>query len=129
MLEAVEAATATFNVLAEPTRRRILDLLREQPRLVGELTKELGLSQPGTSKHLRVLREAGLVRVRRDAQRRRYELRPEPLAEMDEWLMPYRWMWEDRLDALERHLDAMPDGDTNPNDDTNPDDATEDDPR
>jgi DNA-binding transcriptional ArsR family regulator len=101
--------TAPFSALAEPTRRRILDLLREQPRLVGDLTRELGLSQPGTSKHLRVLREAGLVTVRRDAQRRWYELRPEPLAEMDEWLMPYRWMWEDRLDALERHLDAMPD--------------------
>jgi DNA-binding transcriptional ArsR family regulator len=101
--------TAPFDALAEPTRRRILDLLREQPRLVGELTKELGLSQPGTSKHLRVLREAGLVTVRRDAQRRWYELRPEPLVEMDAWLTPYRWMWEDRLDALERHLDAMPD--------------------
>ena len=82
---------------------------REQPRLVGDLTRELGLSQPGTSKHLRVLREAGLVTVRRDAQRRWYELRPEPLAAMDEWLTPYRWMWEDRLDALERHLDEMPD--------------------
>jgi DNA-binding transcriptional ArsR family regulator len=101
--------TAPFSALAEPTRRRILDLLREQPRLVGDLTRELGLSQPGTSKHLRVLREAGLVKVRRDAQRRWYELRPEPLAAMDEWLMPYRWMWEDRLDALERHLDAMSD--------------------
>jgi DNA-binding transcriptional ArsR family regulator len=104
--------TAPFSALAEPTRRRILDLLREQPRLVGDLTRELGLSQPGTSKHLRVLREAGLVTVRRDAQRRWYELRPEPLAEMDEWLTPYRWMWEDRLDALERHLAAMPDDPT-----------------
>ena len=104
--------TAPFGALAEPARRRILDLLRERPRPVGELTAELGLSQPGTSKHLRVLREAGLVRVRRDAQRRWYELRPEPLAEMDEWLTPYRWMWEDRLDALERHLDAMPDDPT-----------------
>jgi DNA-binding transcriptional ArsR family regulator len=96
----------TFEVLAEPTRRRILDLLRERPRLVGELTAELGLSQPGTSKHLRVLREAGLVRVRADAQRRWYELDPAPLAEVDAWLAPYRWMWADRLDALERHLDA-----------------------
>jgi DNA-binding transcriptional ArsR family regulator len=76
---------------------------------VGELVEQLGLSQPGTSKHLRVLREAGLVTVRRDAQRRWYELRPEPLAEVDEWLTPYRWMWEERLDALERHLDVMPD--------------------
>jgi DNA-binding transcriptional ArsR family regulator len=95
----------TFEVLAEPVRRRILDLLRERPRLVGELTAELGLSQPGTSKHLRVLRDAGLVKVRADAQRRWYELDPAPLAEVDEWLAPYRWMWASRLDALERHLD------------------------
>jgi DNA-binding transcriptional ArsR family regulator len=97
-----------FEVLAEPVRRRILDLLRERPRLVGELTAELGLSQPGTSKHLRVLRDAGLVRVRPDGQRRWYELVPEPLAEIDAWLAPYRWMWADRFDALERHLDADP---------------------
>ena len=96
-------------MLSEPTRRRILDLLRERPRLVGELTEELGLTQPGTSKHLRVLREAGLVRVRRDAQRRWYELDPEPLREIDQWLTPYRWLWESRLDALERHLDGIPD--------------------
>jgi DNA-binding transcriptional ArsR family regulator len=96
----------TFEVLAEPARRRILDLLRDRPRLVGELTAELGLSQPGTSKHLRVLREAGLVRVRPEGQRRWYELVPEPLAEIDAWLAPYRWMWADRFDALERHLDA-----------------------
>jgi DNA-binding transcriptional ArsR family regulator len=95
----------TFEVLAEPVRRRILDLLRERPRLVGELTAELGLSQPGTSKHLRVLRDAGLVKVRADAQRRWYELDPAPLAEVDEWLAPYRWMWASRFDALERHLD------------------------
>jgi DNA-binding transcriptional ArsR family regulator len=99
----------TFEVLAEPMRRRILDLLRERPRLVGELTAELGRSQPGTSKHLRVLRDAGLVRVRADAQRRWYELVPEPLAEIDAWLAPYRWMWADRIDALERHLDATAD--------------------
>jgi len=96
----------TFEVLAEPTRRRILDLLRERPRLVGELSAELGLSQPGTSKHLRVLRDAGLVKVRAEAQRRWYELDPTPLAEVDAWLAPYRWMWADRLDALERHLDT-----------------------
>jgi DNA-binding transcriptional ArsR family regulator len=106
-------ATATaFQVLAEPTRRRILDLLLERPRPVGELVEQLGLSQPGTSKHLRVLREAGLVQVRQDAQRRWYELRPEPLSEIDAWLQPYRRLWADRLDALERHLDAMPDDDT-----------------
>ena len=98
-----------FDVLAEPMRRRILDLLRERPRSVGELTALLGLSQPGTSKHLRALREAGLVRVRPDGQRRWYELEPQPLREVDEWLTPYRWLWADRLDALERHLDTMPD--------------------
>ncbi|MGI5271851.1 ArsR/SmtB family transcription factor [Nonomuraea sp. CA-218870] len=98
-----------FDVLAEPARRRILDLLLERPRLVGELTAELGLSQPGTSKHLKVLREAGLVTVRKDAQRRWYELSPQPLAEIDAWLAPYRALWTAGLDRLERHLDAMPD--------------------
>ena len=103
--------SAPFEVLAEPTRRRILDLLLERPRLVGELTDQLELTQPGTSKHLRVLREAGLVRARQDGQRRWYELRPDPLAEIDAWLAPYRLLWQDRLDALERHLEAMPDVD------------------
>jgi DNA-binding transcriptional ArsR family regulator len=101
---------ATFEVLAERSRRHILDLLLERPRSVGELVELLGLSQPGTSKHLRVLREAGLVRVRRDAQRRWYELRAEPLTEIDAWLQPYRKLWGDRLDALEQHLDANPKG-------------------
>ncbi|MQA16486.1 MAG: metalloregulator ArsR/SmtB family transcription factor [Pseudonocardiaceae bacterium] len=101
--------SAPFDVLAEPTRRRILDLLLERPRPVGDLTDRLDLTQPSTSKHLRVLREAGLVTVRVDAQRRWYELRPEPLAEVDAWLAPYRRLWADRLDALERHLDGMPD--------------------
>jgi|SRR5215212_6177419 len=97
--------TATaFEVVAEPTRRRILDLLCERPRPVGELVDALGLSQPGVSKHLRVLREARFVDVRRDAQRRFYEVRPEPLSEIDAWLEPYRRMWAGHLDALERHL-------------------------
>ena len=96
----------TFTVLAEPARRRILDLLLERPRPVGELTERLGLTQPGTSKHLRVLREAGLVQVRPDAQRRVYELSPAPLAEVDAWLAPYRRLWSESLDALERHLDS-----------------------
>lgn len=96
-------------MLAEPTRRRILDLLLAEPRSVGDLVAELGLTQPGTSKHLKVLRDAGLVTVRRDAQRRWYELRPQPLAEVDAWLAPYRRLWSDRLDALERHLDSIPD--------------------
>jgi DNA-binding transcriptional ArsR family regulator len=95
----------TFDVLAEPTRRRILDLLLDRERPVGELVKKLKMSQPGVSKHLRVLREAGLVSVRNDAQRRIYEIRPEPLEEIAEWLEPYRRLWADRLDALERHLD------------------------
>jgi len=96
----------TFDVLAEPARRQILDLLRERARAVGELVELVGLSQPGVSKHLRVLREAGLVSVRRDAQRRWYQLRAEPLAEVDAWLEPYRRLWADRLDALDRHLDG-----------------------
>ena len=100
--------TTTFEVVAEPTRRRILDLLRQRSRPVGELVELSGLSQPLVSKHLRVLRDAGLVRVRQDAQRRWYELRPEPLLEVDAWLEPYRRLWADSLDALERHLDAMP---------------------
>lgn len=96
---------APFGVLAEPNRRAILDLLRERPRAVGELVVCVGLTQPGTSKHLRVLREAGLVRVRKDAQRRVYALVPAPLAELDAWLAPYRELWGGRLDALEAHLD------------------------
>ena len=99
----------TFEILAEPTRRRILDLLRERERSVGELVAALGTSQPGVSKHLRTLREAGLVVVRREAQRRWYGLDPAPLAEIDAWLAPYRALWESHLDALERHLDEMPD--------------------
>jgi DNA-binding transcriptional ArsR family regulator len=99
-----------FDVLAEPNRRRILDLLRDDERSVGDLVHALHLSQPGVSKHLRVLRDAGLVDVRADAQRRVYRLRAEPLREIDEWLEPYRAQWRDRLDALERHLDDMPDG-------------------
>jgi DNA-binding transcriptional ArsR family regulator len=95
----------TFEVVAEPTRRRILDLLREGERPVGELVKRLKLSQPGVSKHLRVLRDAGLVDVRKDAQRRLYGIKPEPLSEIDEWLRPYRQLWSKQLDALERHLD------------------------
>jgi DNA-binding transcriptional ArsR family regulator len=97
--------SAPFAVLAEPARRRILELLRQRERPVGELVERLELSQPGVSKHLRVLREAGLVRVRRDGQRRWYGLRAEPLAELDAWLAPYREFWGGRLDALERHLD------------------------
>ncbi len=96
---------STWSVLAEPQRRTILELLRAQPHTVNELTAALGLTQPGTSKHLRVLRQAGLVRVRADAQRRIYELDPGPLAELDDWLSPYRRFWGRHLDALGAHLD------------------------
>lgn len=96
---------STWSALADPKRRAALELLLERPRTVGELVERLGLSQPGTSKHLRVLREAGLVQVRTDAQRRVYALNPRPLAELDAWLEPYRRVWSDSLDALERHLD------------------------
>jgi DNA-binding transcriptional ArsR family regulator len=96
---------SAFDVLAEPTRRRILDLLRDGERSVGELVDRLTLSQPGVSKHLRVLRDAGLVQVRIEAQRRWYGLRPEPLTEIDAWLEPYRRLWAQHLDALEQHLD------------------------
>ena len=96
-----------FDVLAEPNRRRILDLLRSEERSVGDLVAALAVSQPTVSKHLRVLRDAGLVDVRVDAQRRLYRVRPEPLRSIDEWLAPYREMWAERLDDLERHLDTM----------------------
>lgn len=98
-----------FEVLVEPNRRRILDLLLEGSRPVGELVSALGISQPAVSKHLRVLREAGLVDSSVDAQRRLYRLRPEPLREVDEWLRPYRAAWRRRLDALAHHLDEMSD--------------------
>jgi DNA-binding transcriptional ArsR family regulator len=98
---------ATFELLAEPNRRRILDLLRDSERSVGELVGRLGLSQPAVSKHLRVLRDSGLVDVRTDAQRRVYRLRPEPLREVDTWLEPYRRLWTERFDRLEQHLDAV----------------------
>jgi DNA-binding transcriptional ArsR family regulator len=96
--------TALFEIIAEPNRRRVLDLLLEQEHTVGELVDELDLSQPAVSKHLRVLRDAGLVRSRIDAQRRIYSLQAEPLAGVDAWLAPYRKFWRGRLAALQRHL-------------------------
>ena len=96
--------SALFEILAEPTRRRVLDLLREQERTVGELVDALDMSQPAVSKHLRVLRDAGLVEARVDAQRRVYSLRPEPLADVDAWLEPYRKFWRGKLAALQRHI-------------------------
>ena len=99
----------TFEVLAQPIRRSILDRLRDGERLVGELAESVGLTQPLTSKHLRVLRDAGFVTVRVDGPRRWYSLRVEPLRELHDWLTPYRWMWETHLDRLGAHLDTMPD--------------------
>src|SRR5258708_695051 len=104
----------TFEALADPTRRRILDLLREQPRLVGELVDLLEISQPGVSKQLRVLREVGLVRVRQDAQRHWYELRFEPLVELDAWLASYRHLWNGRFDRLDEYLQELQDDEVNP---------------
>jgi DNA-binding transcriptional ArsR family regulator len=100
-----EPDAGTWAALADPHRRALLGLLRERPRAVGELSAPLGLSQPSTSKHLRVLREAGLVRARAQAQRRVYEIDPAPLAALDAWLAPYRRMWSDSLDALGRRLE------------------------
>jgi DNA-binding transcriptional ArsR family regulator len=98
-----------FDVLAEPHRRQILELLREGERAAGELVDRLGIAQPTVSKHLKLLRDHGLVSVRQDAQRRVYRLRAEPLRELETWLAPYRTLWAGRLSALSRHLDNMPD--------------------
>ena len=94
-----------FEALVEPNRRRILDLLRDGERPAGELVEALAISQPGVSKHLKLLREAGLVSVRADGQRRLYRLQPEGLAELEAWLAPYRRFWTSRLNALEDHLE------------------------
>ena len=104
MLGSVPAEIAVLEVIAEPTRRRILDAVRDGERSVGELVEKVGMHQPGVSRHLKVLRDAGLVEVRQDAQRRLYRLRPEPLMELDAWLEPYRAEWTARLDSLEQHL-------------------------
>jgi len=97
---------AIWSALADPHRRAVLSRLCGRPHDVGELVEALGLSQPTVSKHLRVLREAGLVQVQGAAQRRIYSIDPEPFAELDAWLEPYRRLWNDRLDALGRYLDA-----------------------
>lgn len=96
---------STFSVIAEPSRRAILSLLATSERSVGDIEEALQLSQPSVSKHLRVLREAGFVESRVDAQRRLYRIKPEPLMEIDAWLAPFRRYWSVHLDALERHLD------------------------
>lgn len=106
--------TATFEVLAEESRRRILDLLVEGERPVGDLVDLLALRQPTVSKHLKALRDAGLVESRIDRQRRIYRVRPEPLQEVDRWLTPYRRRWAAQLNALERHLQIMEGSDGEP---------------
>ena len=98
---------SSFAIVAEPNRRAILSLLLSSERSVGEIERELRLSQPSVSKHLRVLREAGFVESRIEAQRRLYRLRPEPLMELDAWLVPFRRFWSKHVDALEQHLDKM----------------------
>lgn len=95
---------SSFPIVAEPNRRAILSLLLTSERSVGEIERELRLSQPAVSKHLRVLRDAGLVEARVEAQRRLYSLRPEPLMELDEWLAPFRRFWSQHVDVLEQHL-------------------------
>jgi DNA-binding transcriptional ArsR family regulator len=95
----------TFTILAEPARRNILDAIRANPLTVNALVDEVGMSQPVVSKHLRILREAGLVTVQPEGQRRRYHINPEPLSELDDWLEPYRQFWVKKLDDLEAHLD------------------------
>jgi DNA-binding transcriptional ArsR family regulator len=114
-------ASAAIEVLGEPRRRQILDVLREGEQPVQVLARQLGLSQPAVSKHLRVLRDAGLVTARPDAQRRLYRLRPEPLIELDQWLEPYRQLWRASLDKLEDHLAGpQPQDEQLPNERTQP---------
>jgi DNA-binding transcriptional ArsR family regulator len=98
---------SSFAIVAEPNRRAILSLLLSSQRSVGEIERELQLSQPLVSRHLRVLKDAGFVESRIEAQRRLYRLRPEPLMELDAWLAPFRRFWSRHVDALERHLDNM----------------------
>lgn len=98
---------SSFAIIAEPNRRAILSLLASSEQSVGEIERQLSLSQTSVSKHLRVLREAGFVKARVDAQRRVYGIRPEPLRDIDEWLAPFRRFWTTHVDALERHLDRM----------------------
>lgn len=101
------ASDVIWAALADPRRRAVLDLLRESERTVGELAERLGAAQPAMSKHLRVLRNAGLVRARVEAQRRVYAIDPAPIAELDAWLAPYRQLWNASLDALGHHLDDI----------------------
>jgi DNA-binding transcriptional ArsR family regulator len=96
---------SVFEIIAEPNRRAILSLLVSSQQSVGEIERQLRMTQPAVSKHLRVLKDAGLVEVRSNAQQRLYRIRPDPLAELDAWLEPYRKLWSESLDRLEVHLD------------------------
>ena len=98
---------SVFGIIAEPSRRAILTLLASSEQSVGDIERQLQMTQPAVSKHLRVLREAGFVEATVDAQRRLYRIRPEPLQEVDAWLAPFRQFWSAHVDALERHLDRM----------------------
>ena len=106
-MEYIKRVESVFDIIAEPNRRAILNLLVSSQRSVGEIERQLRMPQPTVSKHLRVLREAGFVESTVDAQRRLYRLRPEPLREVDTWLAPFRRFWSAHVDALERHLDRM----------------------
>lgn len=106
-LEYITRVQSAFEIIAEPNRRAILDLLVLSEHSVGEIEQQLGIPQPAVSKHLRVLREAGFVESTVDAQRRLYRLKPEPLQEIDAWLAPFRRFWSAHVDALERYLDRM----------------------
>ena len=103
----------SFEIIAEPNRRAILSLLVSSQQSVGEIERQLRMTQPAVSKHLRVLREAGFVESTVDAQRRLYRLKPGPLRELDAWLAQFRRFWSTHLDALERHLDRMESVNTN----------------
>jgi DNA-binding transcriptional ArsR family regulator len=108
-VEGSPKGSPVFDAVAEDSRREILDLLAAGPRAVGEIAAETRLSQPNASRHLRILREAGLVEPRVEGQRRIYELRPAGLAELIGWVAPYQRLWQGSLDALERHLGGDPD--------------------
>jgi DNA-binding transcriptional ArsR family regulator len=107
MKEYIRGVESSFAIIAEPNRRAILSLLASSERSVGEMERRLKMPQTSVSKHLRVLRDAGFVEARIEAQRRVYRIRPEPLMEVDAWLAPFRRFWETHVDALERHLDRM----------------------
>ncbi len=106
-MEYIKNMESVFEIIAEPNRRAILSLLISSQQSVGEIERQLGMPQPTVSKHLRVLREAGFVESRVDAQRRLYRLKPEPFQEVNDWLAQFRRFWSEHVDALERHLDRM----------------------